>query len=225
LDSAQTPVNLKRKRIVTIQKPGKDPAQAYCSNECFFWDLSYRLRSQIYYPRSSLALGGVKYDGVFDGADHTDTRLLSELLRELPGPIAIYTDDGSKTENLVRFGVFLFRFPEHCGIFTAEIYDINLACDFIKSKPMGADSFASIERLKSTGMSLNDVGIQGNEPADVLAKERSISGTLFQDQAELTTVNISNIHIRTRTRLLIGWNDKDMGRYCLSILLKVSTET
>jgi hypothetical protein len=110
-------------------------------------------------------------------------RLLSELLGELPGPIAIYTDDGSKTESLVRFGVFLFRFPKHCGIFTAEIYDINVACDFIKSKPMGAGSFASIERLKSTGMSyrtndmlfharmsLNDVGIQGNEPADVLAK-------------------------------------------------------
>jgi hypothetical protein len=54
-------------------------------------------------------------------------RLLSELLGELPGPIAIYTDDGSKTESLVGFGVFLFRLPEHCGIFTAEIYDINLA--------------------------------------------------------------------------------------------------
>jgi hypothetical protein len=160
------------------------------------------------------------------------------LLGELPGPIAIYTDDGSKTENLVRFGVFLFRFPEHCGIFTAEIYDINLACDFIKSKPMGVDSFASIERLKSTGMSyrtndmlfharmsLNEVGTQRNEPADVLAKEGSISRTLFQDQAELTTVNTSYIHIRARTRLLIGWNDSDMGRYCLSILLKVSSET
>jgi ribonuclease HI len=32
------------------------------------------------------------------------------------------------------------------------------------------------------------VGIQGNERADVLAEGGSISGTLFQDQAELTTV-------------------------------------
>jgi hypothetical protein len=31
------------------------------------------------------------------------------------------------------------------------------------------------------------VGIQGNKQADVLANESSISGNLFQDQAELTT--------------------------------------
>jgi hypothetical protein len=38
------------------------------------------------------------------------------------------------------------------------------------------------------------VGIQGNERADVLANEGSISGTLFQDQAGLITVNTSDIH-------------------------------
>jgi ribonuclease HI len=82
---------------------------------------------------------------------------------------------------------------------------INFACDLIESKPMGAyiiltDSLASIEGLKSTGISYrtNDmlfrtrrslrylgelgydislmwipshVGIQGNERADILAKE------------------------------------------------------
>jgi hypothetical protein len=48
----------------------------------------------------------------------------------------------------------------------------------------------------------NWVGIQGNERADVLANEGSISGTLFQDQAELSTVNTSDIHTRARTRLL-----------------------
>jgi hypothetical protein len=32
------------------------------------------------------------------------------------------------------------------------------------------------------------VGIQGNERADVLANERSISGALFQDQAGLINV-------------------------------------
>jgi hypothetical protein len=91
-------------------------------------------------------------------------------------------------------------------------------------------SFASIEGLKSTGISYrtNDmlfrtrkslrylgefgyditlmwipshVGIQENE-TDVLAKEGSISGILFQYQAGLTTVNTSDINTRARTRLL-----------------------
>jgi ribonuclease HI len=35
------------------------------------------------------------------------------------------------------------------------------------------------------------VSIQGNKRADVLANEGSTSGTLFQDQAGLTTVNKS----------------------------------
>jgi hypothetical protein len=64
------------------------------------------------------------------------------------------------------------------------------------------------------------VGIQRNERADVLANERSISGTLFQDQARLNTVNSSDIH--TRARLLTKWqkklNDCEMGRYCYSIV-------
>jgi hypothetical protein len=60
------------------------------------------------------------------------------------------------------------------------------------------------------------VGIQGNERADVLANEGSIHGTLFEDQAGLTTVNTSDIHTRARTRLLTEWqerwNDGDMVR-------------
>jgi ribonuclease HI len=43
------------------------------------------------------------------------------------------------------------------------------------------------------------VGIEGNERADVLANEGSISGNLFQDQAGLTTVNTPDIHTRART--------------------------
>jgi hypothetical protein len=72
------------------------------------------------------------------------------------------------------------------------------------------------------------VGIQGNERADVLAYEGSISGTLFQDQAELTTVNTPEIHTRARTRQLTEWqerwNDNEMGRYCYSIVPRVSVE-
>jgi hypothetical protein len=139
---------------------------------------------------------------------------------------------------------------------------IHFACDLIESKPMGAyiiltDSLASIEGLKSTGISYrtNDmlfrtrrslrylgelgydislmfipshVGIQGNERADILAKEGSTSGTLFQDQIGLTTVNTSHIHTPARTRLLTdwkeGWNDGEMGWYCCSIVPKVSLE-
>jgi hypothetical protein len=66
------------------------------------------------------------------------------------------------------------------------------------------------------------VGIQGNERADVLANEGSMSGALFQDQAGLTTVNSSDIHSRASTRLLtewqVRWNDSDMDRYCYSIV-------
>jgi ribonuclease HI len=43
------------------------------------------------------------------------------------------------------------------------------------------------------------VGIRGNERADVLANEGSISGTLFQDQAGLTTEKMSDIHTRAST--------------------------
>jgi hypothetical protein len=53
-------------------------------------------------------------------------RLLGEVLGELEGPTAVYTD-GSKTEGLVGFGIVLddrdsyrFRLPRHCGIFTAD---------------------------------------------------------------------------------------------------------
>jgi hypothetical protein len=66
------------------------------------------------------------------------------------------------------------------------------------------------------------VGILGNERADVLANEGSISGTLSQDQAGLTTVNISDIHTPARIRLLTEWqeriNDNQMGPYCYSIV-------
>jgi hypothetical protein len=51
-------------------------------------------------------------------------------------------------------------------------------------------------------------GIQGNERPDVLANDKLISGTLFQDQAGLTTVNTSDIHTRARTRLLIEWQER-----------------
>jgi hypothetical protein len=74
------------------------------------------------------------------------------------------------------------------------------------------------------------VGIQGNELADILANKGSISGTLFQDQAGLTTVNTSDIHTRakTKTRLLTEWQerwkDSEMSRYCYSIVPRVSIE-
>jgi hypothetical protein len=72
------------------------------------------------------------------------------------------------------------------------------------------------------------VGIQENERADILANERSISGNLFQDRAGLTTVNTSDIDTRARTRLLTEWqerwNDSEMGRYCYSIVPRVSVE-
>jgi hypothetical protein len=61
------------------------------------------------------------------------------------------------------------------------------------------------------------VSIQGNERADKLANAGSISGTLFQDRAGLTTVNTSDIRNRARTRLLKEWqerwNDSEMGRH------------
>jgi hypothetical protein len=72
------------------------------------------------------------------------------------------------------------------------------------------------------------VDIQGNERADVLANEESIFETLFQNQAGLTTVNMSDIITRIRTRLLTEWqerwNDSEMGRYCYSIVPRVSIE-
>jgi hypothetical protein len=91
-------------------------------------------------------------------------RLLGEVLEELQGLTAIYTD-GSKTEGLVEFGIFSddrdsyrFRLPGHYGIFTAEMCAIHFACDLIESKPIGAyiiltDSLTSIEGLRSTGIS------------------------------------------------------------------------
>jgi hypothetical protein len=61
-------------------------------------------------------------------------------------------------------------------------------------------------------------GIQGNNRADVLAKEGPISETLFHDQAGLITANTSDNHTHAKTRLLLkwqeGWNGRDMGRYC-----------
>jgi hypothetical protein len=53
---------------------------------------------------------------------------------------------------------YRFRLPGQCGIFTAEMCAIHFACDLTESKPMDAyifltDSLASIEGLKSTGIS------------------------------------------------------------------------
>jgi hypothetical protein len=91
-------------------------------------------------------------------------RLLDELLGELQGPTAIYTD-GSKTEGLVGIWIFLddkdsyrLRLPGHSGIFNAEMCAIHFAYDLIESKLMCAyviltDSLASIEGLKSTVIS------------------------------------------------------------------------
>jgi hypothetical protein len=65
---------------------------------------------------------------------------LCEVLKELQGPTAIYTE-GSKTEGLVEIGMFLddkdsyrFRLPGHCGIFNAKMCVIHFACDLIESK-------------------------------------------------------------------------------------------
>jgi hypothetical protein len=67
--------------------------------------------------------------------------LLDEVLEELQGPTAIYAD-GSKTESLVRFGVFLMTGIHtvylHCGIFTAEMCAIHFACNLIESKLISA---------------------------------------------------------------------------------------
>jgi hypothetical protein len=70
----------------------------------------------------------------------TAPRLLGEVLGELQGPTAIYTD-GSKIGGLVGFGKFLdkresyrFRLPRQCGIFTAEMSTIHFACDLIESE-------------------------------------------------------------------------------------------
>jgi hypothetical protein len=72
------------------------------------------------------------------------------------------------------------------------------------------------------------VGIKRNKRVDILANEGSISETLFQDQAGLTTVNTSDIHTRARTRLLTEWqerwNESEMGRYCYSIVPKIAIE-
>jgi hypothetical protein len=46
------------------------------------------------------------------------------------------------------------------------------------------------------------MGVQVNERTEVPAKDGSISESLFQDQAGLTTENTSDIHTRARTKLL-----------------------
>jgi hypothetical protein len=51
----------------------------------------------------------------------------------------------------------------------------------------------------------SQVGIQRIERAEILAKQGSIFETLFQDQAELTTINTSDIHTRARIKLLTEW--------------------
>jgi hypothetical protein len=63
-------------------------------------------------------------------------RLLGEVLGELQGPTAIYTD-GSKPEGLVGFGIFLDGRDSY-RIFTVELCAIHFASDLIESKPIGA---------------------------------------------------------------------------------------
>jgi hypothetical protein len=143
------------------------------------------------------------------------SRLMGEVLGELQRPTAIHTD-GSKTEGLVGFGIFLddrdsyrFRLSGHFGIFTAEICAIHF-------EPMGLRSMGISYRthdmlfqtrrllryLGELGYNITlmwipfHVGKKGNKRAGVLANEGSISGTLFQDQTGLTTVNTSDIHTR-----------------------------
>jgi hypothetical protein len=72
------------------------------------------------------------------------------------------------------------------------------------------------------------VSIQENKLANVLVDEGLISGTLFQNQAGLTTMSWSDIHTRASIRLLTEWqkrwNGSEMGRYCYSIIPRVSIE-
>jgi hypothetical protein len=84
-------------------------------------------------------------------------RLLGEMLGKLQVP-TIYTD-GPKTEDLVGIGIFLddrdshrFRLPGHCGIFTMGAYIILTV------------SLASIEELKSTGISYRTNDMLFREP-------------------------------------------------------------
>jgi hypothetical protein len=62
--------------------------------------------------------------------------------------------------------------------------------------------------LRSPRNPSQNLGIQGNERADVLANEGPIFVILFQDQARLTTVNKSDIHTHARTRLLTEWQER-----------------
>jgi hypothetical protein len=61
---------------------------------------------------------------------------------------------------------------------------------------------------------------------EICRKVQVCIGTLHQ--AELPTVNASDIHTRARTRLLTEWqkrlSDSEMGRYCYSIVPSVSIE-
>jgi hypothetical protein len=64
-------------------------------------------------------------------------RFLCEVLEELQGPTVSYTN-GSKTEGLVKIGIFLhdrdsyrIGLPGHCGIFTAEMCAIHFVCGLI----------------------------------------------------------------------------------------------
>jgi hypothetical protein len=64
------------------------------------------------------------------------------VLGKLQEATAVYTD-GSKTEGLVGFRIFLdvgdsycLGLPRHCGIFFAEMCAIHFACALIESIPM-----------------------------------------------------------------------------------------
>jgi hypothetical protein len=74
-------------------------------------------------------------------------RILSKVLGELLGTTAIYAD-GSKTEGMVRFGIFLDDKDSYRFRLPAEMCAIQFVCDSIESKPKRAyiiltDSFAS----------------------------------------------------------------------------------
>jgi hypothetical protein len=90
-------------------------------------------------------------------------RLLGEVLgsfRDQPPPIPTVQRPRVWSE-LGYFWMTGTRTVLNCldtGIFTAEMCAIHFACDLIESKPMGAyiiltDALASIEGLKSSGMS------------------------------------------------------------------------
>jgi hypothetical protein len=62
LNSAETSVDWKRTRIVTVLKSGKDPVLAHrvsasCSNECFFWNASSGMLLELWAEKPRILAG------------------------------------------------------------------------------------------------------------------------------------------------------------------------